>query len=365
MAQQHIDFGAFPNDPSADPIRAAFEKIQRNFDELFNAQLATGVDRITTGAGLTQNRQTGNVTIVANIPNITIQTTSNLLVGVGVANSNTATISSYSTPFVLNLSNSISTGNANITNIRVSNIAISGGVGSSINPNLDGLYTLGTSTYRWKDAYISDSVVLGTTATLTPNGAAVVATTFEAKSSVVTGGIILNGVSNVANIPIGNIPNLSVSNITASNNMSATGNITIGGNATVTGRTTTGTLTTTANANVGNLGTAGLIVATGNITGGNLVTGGVINATGNATAGNINTGGVIVATGNITGNNFITAGLVSATGNVSGGNLVTAGNAVVTGTITGGNITAGTTVKAQIGGTRRSATGSFRSCACN
>ena len=35
MAQQYIDFGTFPNDPAADPIRAAFQKIQNNFTDLY------------------------------------------------------------------------------------------------------------------------------------------------------------------------------------------------------------------------------------------------------------------------------------------------------------------------------------------
>ncbi len=35
MAQQNIDFGAFPDDPSADAIRSAFQKVQENFDEVF------------------------------------------------------------------------------------------------------------------------------------------------------------------------------------------------------------------------------------------------------------------------------------------------------------------------------------------
>ena len=31
MAQENIDFGAYPNDPDSDAIRVAFQKSQNNF----------------------------------------------------------------------------------------------------------------------------------------------------------------------------------------------------------------------------------------------------------------------------------------------------------------------------------------------
>ena len=34
MAQQNIDCGTFPDDPSADAIRTAFQKVQQNFTEI-------------------------------------------------------------------------------------------------------------------------------------------------------------------------------------------------------------------------------------------------------------------------------------------------------------------------------------------
>jgi hypothetical protein len=52
MAQQNIDFGSFPNDPAADPIRAAFQKVQQNFTDLYATQFSTGVVEITAGAVL-------------------------------------------------------------------------------------------------------------------------------------------------------------------------------------------------------------------------------------------------------------------------------------------------------------------------
>jgi hypothetical protein len=63
-----------------------------------------------------------------------------------------------------------------------------------------------------------------------------------------------------------------------------------------------------------------------------------ISATGNVTGGNINSAGLASITGNIQGGNLRTAGLASVTGNVVGGNINTAGLVSATGNVTGGNI---------------------------
>jgi len=160
MAQQYIDFGTFPNDPAADPIRSAFQKIQNNFTELYNTTLTAGVSELTVGPGLGQNRTTGNLYITANIPNITIQTSNSLLVGVGVATGNSATISSYNTPFVLNLANTITTVNANLSgNIRTANLNVGNFVTSSLVPNANITFDLGAPNNRWKDLYLSGSTI--------------------------------------------------------------------------------------------------------------------------------------------------------------------------------------------------------------
>ena len=58
MAQQFIDFGSFPNDPTADPLRAAFQKIQDNFTDIYNTTSSAGVSTLTVGAGLTSSNTT-------------------------------------------------------------------------------------------------------------------------------------------------------------------------------------------------------------------------------------------------------------------------------------------------------------------
>ena len=103
MAQQNIDFGAFPDDPSADAIRTAFTKVQNNFDQLFGANANSAVLSInrTPGAGVTVNFPTGNVVVSANIACVNFSTTS-LRMGIGSDNTRT-NVSVTSSSQTLNL----------------------------------------------------------------------------------------------------------------------------------------------------------------------------------------------------------------------------------------------------------------------
>lgn len=180
--------------------------------------------------------------------------------------------------------------------------------------------------------------------------------------------------------------NISASNISSSNGLTAVGNIVggnlsitsniAGGNLSLTGAGTVGTtLSVTGNVTGGNIETAGLLSVTGNISGGNIVTTGLTNtgilwasvatistlanitastaatstvtgslktAGGLGVVGNAHIGGQAVVTGNISGANITSSNGVTATGTVTGGNLSTGGNVTATGTITAtGNITGG------------------------
>ena len=44
MAQENINFGAYPNDINSDAIRTAFEKAQNNFTELYGISTGFGVN---------------------------------------------------------------------------------------------------------------------------------------------------------------------------------------------------------------------------------------------------------------------------------------------------------------------------------
>ena len=90
MAQENIDFGTFPDDPNADAIRTAFEKVQNNFTQLFtSAPSDDGVlsINITNQPGITRNSPTGHVLLSANIAQVQIQTSS-LALGINAPNNN-------------------------------------------------------------------------------------------------------------------------------------------------------------------------------------------------------------------------------------------------------------------------------------
>jgi hypothetical protein len=55
MAQQNIDFGTFPDDPSADAIRTAFQKVQQNFNEIYDSTANAGVLSVNRTAGTGTN----------------------------------------------------------------------------------------------------------------------------------------------------------------------------------------------------------------------------------------------------------------------------------------------------------------------
>jgi hypothetical protein len=92
-----------------------------------------------------------------------------------------------------------------------------------------------------------------------------------------------------------------------------------------------------------NISTSGNLVAIGNVDSGNVIStavvrGVTVQATGNLTGGNANISNGVFATtggfgGNVSAGNLSTGGRVFATGNITGGNITTAGN--VTGNTAG------------------------------
>jgi hypothetical protein len=140
--------------------------------------------------------------------------------------------------------------------------------------------------------------------------------------------------------------------VTKSASSTLAGNVTNGGNLTLSAGGATTVVVTSTGANI-----AGYLTGTGNITGGNLLSGGTAIVTGSIIGGNLGTGGTVTATGNITGGNIITAGSfqaasISSSGNIDGGNLRTVGLVTATGNVSGGNVISGALVQ----GTNLSAT---------
>jgi len=120
MAQRNIDFGAFPDDPDADAIRSAFEKVQLNFTEVFAGlgdQAVVSVNK-TAGPGvyLVNGSPVGNVVLGANIACVQFSSTT-LSVGRSPGTGpGTATITDSTQTLYIDLPNSI----ANITDVVVS-----------------------------------------------------------------------------------------------------------------------------------------------------------------------------------------------------------------------------------------------------
>ena len=120
MAQRNIDFGAFPDDPDADAIRSAFEKVQLNFTEVFAGlgdQAVVSVNK-TAGPGvyLINGSPVGNVVLGANIACVQFSSTT-LSVGRSPGTGpGSATITDSTQTLYIDLPNTI----ANITDVVVS-----------------------------------------------------------------------------------------------------------------------------------------------------------------------------------------------------------------------------------------------------
>ena len=339
MSQQNIDFGTFPDDPSADAIRTAFQKVQNNFSQLFstyNTGAVTSVNQ-TPGAGISVNFPTGNVVISANIACLQISTTS-LRVGRGSDNTQTSTT----------ITNSGQVLNIDVDPARVySNYFADVGNGSAL-------------FYGQLIAAASNQPNISNIGTL---------------SNLISTGIVnFTGASNISLGAIGNVKiagggvgqylttdgagNLSFSGVTVSTISNGTSNlsipsaagnvnISVGGGANIfvvtsAGAKITGTISASGNANVGNIGTTGVFAttlsATGNSTAGILVS---TIATGTAplvvtsttqvanlsvaTAGSATTAGTVTtnAQPNITSTGTLTT--LSVSGNANVGNIGTAG----------------------------------------
>ena len=220
MSQQNIDFGTFPDDPDADAIRTAFQKVQQNFDEIYDSTANAAVLSVnrSLGAGITVNGPTGNVIVSANIASIQF---SSVTLKVGTSPSpttNTASYTNYSQTLYIEIPNNLSvgnitangfisaTGNLTVANANLGNLAtanffsgsgnnlsniqgsnVTGPVGSAntagtvttnaqpnitsvgnltslvvsgnITPTANITYDLGNNTNRFKDIYLANSTI--------------------------------------------------------------------------------------------------------------------------------------------------------------------------------------------------------------
>jgi len=312
MAQQNIDFGSFPDDPDADAIRTAFQKVQHNFTEVYGGIEGTAVSSIIAGAGIDVSSPTGNVIVTANIACVQVHT-STLSIGRDSNGAQDASLTQSSQTLWVDLP-------ANISN--VSNINLDGYVSAVGNITGGNLVTAGlvSATGNVSGGNVTTS---GT----------VSATTLSAVNLGLTGNITAIG-----NMSAGNISATTGAFTNVSGNGSSLSSIT-GANVTgqVANALVAGTVYTAAQPNITSVGTLTSLAVTGNISAGNVTattfTGSLSGAATSATtAGTVTT----AAQPNITSVGTLTS--LGVAGNVTAGNVYansgTIGASLLTGTLT-------------------------------
>ena len=77
--------GTFPDDPNADTIRAAFNIVNSNFEQLFGnlSNIASNVNSIIAGDGVSVDTDVGDVTVTANIATINVHSDTLYVSGIG------------------------------------------------------------------------------------------------------------------------------------------------------------------------------------------------------------------------------------------------------------------------------------------
>ena len=230
MAQRNIDFGTFPDDPSADAIRTAFTKVQENFTQLFSGlqdQAVLSVNQ-TAGAGISVNSPTGNVIVTANLACVQVST-STLSIGQGANGGQTAVITQSAQTLFIDLPPNI----ANVTNIAISGTLIA----NTVNANLQVNGNVG----------VFSGNITG--------------------ANLITGGVlVVTGNANLGNV--GAATGLFTSNVSVSNILTA-GNV-FANSGTISASLLTGTLTTNAQPNVTSVGTLTSLAVTGNVIAANM-----------------------------------------------------------------------------------------------
>ena len=304
MAQQNIDFGSFPDDPDADAIRTAFQKVQTNFNELYATATAGSVTSVNRGAGITVNSPTGNVIVTANIACVQVSTSS-LSIGQGGNGGTTATITGSSQTLVVDI---------NPANVFSNNFAAVGG-GLA---NVTGTLTANSNSQP-------NITSVGTLSSLAVTGNITAGNVYANSGTI--GANLLNGT-----LTTGNQPNIS--NIGTLGNLTVTSNSNLGNLAVANFFSGDGyllsNLTISAGSSIVN-GTSNVLVAlSGNVTTSVAGNANIITATGTG----VNVSGYLTSSGNITGANATLGNSVTANYFIgSGANLTSIAGANVTGTV--------------------------------
>jgi hypothetical protein len=338
MAFIPVQTGNFPDDPNADTIRTAFNIVNLNFTELYGnlSNIASNVNSITAGTGISVNGSVGNVTVTSLFSSLSTHSDTLTVTGIGgavppggVVNSD-YTVARATDTLILELNPAA---NVTFNSIAASaNLTVGGNVMVST-----GNVTLGTGNLIVTSGTISGNI-------LSANANAV---QFGDASGIVTSdtNFTYNSLNTTLTVLGGNI---NTQNVSAGYSISGTV-LSIGTDATIYGLvaagsvnslgdyTGTGNLSITGNATVANI-TSLNIDATGTVTA-DYLSGDGSNIT-NINASNITTGTLssAVLSGSyaidITGNS---ATSVTVTGNAQA-NITSVGT--LTGLAVSGNISA-------------------------
>jgi hypothetical protein len=326
MAQQNIDFGTFPNDPDADAIRTAFQKVQNNFDELFATTTAGSVTSVNRGAGIDVNSPTGNVIVTANLAQVVVNTSS-LSIGQGSNGGTTATITTSAQVLVLDI-NPANVFSGNFSGVSGALANLNGTLTSNSNsqPNITSVGTLTSLSVTGNLS--SGNATLGNLAT----------------ANYLTGTLTTAAQPNVTSL--GTLSNLSVTgnsnlgNVASANFFTGDGyllsNLTVSAGSTIVSGSSNVKVELNGNVNTTAAGNANIVVVTG--TGSNV--NGYLTVTGNVSGGNANLGNAVTANyfiGNLYGN-ANTAGTVTTNAQPNITSVGTLTSLAVTGNITSGNV---------------------------
>jgi hypothetical protein len=330
MSQQNIDFGSFPDDPDADAIRTAFQKVQTNFTELYSAATAGTVTSVSRGAGITVNSPTGNVIVTANLACLQVSTSS-LSIGQGGNGSSNATISQTSQILVIDI-NPANVFSANFSGVSGALANLNGTLTSNSNsqPNITSLGTLAN---------------LAVTGNIT--GGNVYANSGTIGANLLTGTLTTAAQPNITSL--GNLTNLTVTgnsnlgNVATANIFSGDGglltNVNVSAGSTILNGTSNVSVTLNGNVSAGVAGNANVFI----ITGSGINANGYLTASGNITGGNANLGNAVTASyfiGNLYGNANTATTADTVTTNAQP-NITSVGNLsslIVTADITAGNV---------------------------
>ena len=333
MSQQNIDFGTFPDDPDADAIRTAFQKVQNNFNELYTTATAGSVTSVnqSAGAGIQVNSPTGNVVVTANIACVQVATTS-LSIGQGSNGGTSAIISQTSQTLVIDInpanvfSNNFAAvggGLANVTATLTSN--------SNSQPNIT---SVGTLTNLAVTGNITASNVYANSGTV---GATTLIGTLNANSNSQPNITTIGTLSTLTVTGNSNLGNVATANIFSGDGGLLT-NVSVAAGTAIINGTSNVAVSLNSNVSTSVAGNANVFVVTG--TGAN--SNGYFTASGNITSDNANLGNAVTANYFIgSGNNLsniqasnITGSIANATYATNAGSATTATSATTAATVT-------------------------------